>query len=226
MLNKPSHTIRAFDEDLLDLFNTLSGIYLQDLALLNLLKHCFEQRQLLADLTTVEDTIKRIHKLRKTVDKKVVTLLALWQPKADDLRLVTASITLAQSLERLGEHLSNIHIKYLPTSSIPEQVDSFIVIINRLILMLQDALKALELMDETLLSPIKLADGEINNAYHALILSLQDNIMKDVANTPRYISLIFAAKSLERVGDYTSSIAKTIHYIISGKRKLPRSNYD
>src|SRR5262245_56135970 len=60
----------------------------------------------LADEVIADDRV--IDRLEIDVDERCVSLLALRQPMAVDLRFITASLKISNDLERVGDHAVNI----------------------------------------------------------------------------------------------------------------------
>jgi phosphate transport system protein len=52
--------------------------------------------------------------------------------------------------------------------------------------------------------------------YNSLFRELLTYMMEDPRNIGLSTHLLFGAKNIERVGDHTTNIAETIHYMITG----------
>ena len=61
-------------------------------------------------------------------------------------------------------------------------------------------------------------DQEIDDLYHEIFVMMQQEMMSSPSNVAACTHIMFAAKNLERVADYTTSLARTVYYVISGKR--------
>ena len=59
---------------------------------------------------------------------------------------------------------------------------------------------------------------EIDKLYHDVATAMQREMEQTPSNVIACIHVVFAAKNLERLADYTTNIAKTVYYVTSGKR--------
>jgi phosphate transport system protein len=53
--------------------------------------------------------------------------------------------------------------------------------------------------------------------YNSLFRELLTYMMEDPRNIGICTHLLFGAKNIERIGDHTTNIAETIHYLVHGK---------
>jgi phosphate transport system protein len=59
-------------------------------------------------------------------------------------------------------------------------------------------------------------DGAIDALYTSLFRELLTYMMEDPRNISFCTHLLFCAKNVERIGDHTTNIAETIHYLVTG----------
>jgi phosphate transport system protein len=60
-------------------------------------------------------------------------------------------------------------------------------------------------------------DDEVDDMFTSLFRELLTYMMEDARNISPCIDLIFVAKNLERIGDHTTNIAETIHFLVTGE---------
>lgn len=60
-------------------------------------------------------------------------------------------------------------------------------------------------------------DQQIDAMYNSLFRELLTYMMEDPRNIGLSTHLLFGAKNLERVGDHTTNIAETVHYLVRGE---------
>ena len=60
-------------------------------------------------------------------------------------------------------------------------------------------------------------DDEIDALYTSLFRELLTYMMEDPRNITFCTHLLFCAKNVERIGDHTTNIAETIHYLVTGQ---------
>ena len=72
-------------------------------------------------------------------------------------------------------------------------------------------------------------DDEIDALYTSLFRELLTYMMEDPRNITFCTHLLFCAKNIERIGDHTTNIAETIHYLVTGelaRRQPPEARHD
>ena len=84
--------------------------------------------------------------------------------------------------------------------------------------MLSDVLVAFENGDVELATKVWARDDSVDEMYKALFDKIQEEMAQNAEAIPSCVQMIFAAKNFERLGDYSTKLARNIHYIISGKR--------
>jgi phosphate transport system protein len=60
-------------------------------------------------------------------------------------------------------------------------------------------------------------DGQIDALYTSLFRELLTYMMEDPRNITFCAHLLFCAKNIERIGDHTTNIAETLHYLVRGQ---------
>jgi phosphate transport system protein len=60
-------------------------------------------------------------------------------------------------------------------------------------------------------------DGAIDALHTSLFRELLTYMMEDPRNITFCTHLLFCAKNIERIGDHTTNIAETIHYLVTGQ---------
>ncbi len=60
-------------------------------------------------------------------------------------------------------------------------------------------------------------DGSIDALYTSLFRELLTYMMEDPRNISFCAHLLFVAKNVERIGDHSTNVAETIHYLVTGQ---------
>ena len=82
---------------------------------------------------------------------------------------------------------------------------------------LKDVLDAYATSNEQKALEVWHRDGEIDALYTSLFRELLTYMMEDPRNITFCTHLLFCAKNVERIGDHTTNIAETIHYLVTGE---------
>ena len=213
-----AHISTAFDKDLRqieDLVVTMGGLVeqqIEDAA------EIMATRDLeLADKLRAED--KRVDAIQEEIDALVVRLIALRQPKAQDLRAVLAALKVAADLERIGDYTKNIAKRTQVLAKVPTVGNSAKTIKRMCIMvrqMVKDALDAYIARDVASAEEVRLRDEEVDQVHNNLFRALLTYMMEDPRNITPCMHLLFIAKNVERMGDHTTSIAEQIHFFVAG----------
>ncbi len=167
----------------------------------------------------VRENDKRIDDLEMEVDDAVVRVIALRQPKAQDLRAVIAVLKAASSLERIGDHAKNIAKRASVLGDIRSIGSSNNVLksMSRIVQeMLKDVLDAYVSRDIEMADQVRLRDEDVDQMHNTLFRELLTYMMEDPRSITQCMHLLFIAKNIERMGDHTTGIAEQVHYIIAG----------
>ena len=162
--------------------------------------------------------------LERDIEVQVISMLALRQPMAQDLRQIVSALKITAGLERIGDYASNVAKRsiVLQQFSLPFSL-SGIANMTRLV---QENLKlivdAVSENDETKALQVWRADQAVDDIYNAIFRELITYMMEDPRNITPCTHLLFIAKNLERIGDHTTNIAETVHYTVTGD-VLPES---
>ena len=162
---------------------------------------------------------KSLDKITADVSSSVFELLALWSPIAYDLRSLLVADRVGAILERIGDYSKNI-ARRSQVIVTEENFDRLPVNIIGLGLHVQDLLhKSLDAyMELNIDKAMNIWESDIDT--DRLYLSIFKEILSYMSENPddakMLTHLIFISKNLERVGDYTTSIAKQTYFLIEG----------
>ncbi len=162
---------------------------------------------------------KSLDKITADVSSSVFELLALWSPIAYDLRSLLVADRVGAILERIGDYSKNI-ARRSQVIVTEENSDRLPVNIIGLGQHVQDLLhKSLDAyMELNIDKAMNIWESDIDT--DRLYLSIFKEILSYMSENPddakMLTHLIFISKNLERVGDYTTSIAKQTYFLIEG----------
>jgi phosphate transport system protein len=174
------------------------------------------------DSDLASEVIKRDHlinALEVRIDEECVRLIALRQPMARDLRLITTAMKITTDLERMGDLAVNIAERAIELNEEP-QLKPFVNIPKMAEItqkMVRDALDAFvegctKLPYEVIKRDDEVDDLTVKNFEELLALMIQDPKIIPIAVKRTYV-----AKYLERIADHATNIAEMIIYMCKGK---------
>ena len=174
------------------------------------------------DAELAECVVRRdrlVDALELDIDEMCLKFLALYAPKAMELRYVVAVLRLIIELERIADHSKVIArqvFDYHCASLLPFLPD-FKAIVELSQKMLRDAMDEFFEKNDYHYNAIIEMDKEVGRLQGSLNHNLVTLINQDPANTDGAIALINVGRRLERIGDHAKNIAELAPYIFSGK---------
>ncbi len=158
---------------------------------------------------------KIIDQMELDIDRFSVEILALQQPAAHDLRFVISVAKITPILERIADHAGSIAETALILNDEPE-LKKYIdlpLMAEKAAEMLRNALDAFTAEDSAASREIIKQDKQIDDCYHRVFDELITMMIDNPATTASAAHLLFAAKHLERIGDYVKDICELNVYL-------------
>jgi phosphate transport system protein len=171
----------------------------------------------LADQVIARDD--EVDALDTRIDEHCLKMLALYEPKAIDLRFVVTALRIVVDLERVGDHCTSIakEVKKLnqsapvkPYIDLPRMADAAIA-------MIQDVITAYFSRNIELALEIIGRDDVVDEFDKTITHELLGTMNHDLSNTRNIVSLMFITRSIERIADYATNIAEMIYFMVTGK---------
>lgn len=161
-----------------------------------------------------------IDALEHEIQERVTTVIAKRQPMAVDLRQIMGALSISGDLERVGDLAKNIAKRALAIA--PEAHPKPIITgLNHMVELasrqLKDVLDAYTARDAERALGVWHSDSKLDNLYNSIFRELLTHMMEDPRNIGLSTHLLFGAKNIERVGDHTTNIAETVHFLVTGK---------
>jgi phosphate transport system protein len=153
------------------------------------------------------------------IEEMSVNLLALQQPMARDLRMLTSALKIANDLERVGDHAVNIAqsaerlAQTRPIAPEPEIVEMARLARE----MLSDALEAFIRGDAAAGREICLRDDKVDVLHRSVFRILLTHMMEDPHTIGAAMELFLVSRNLERVADLATNIAEDVVFLVEGK---------
>jgi phosphate transport system protein len=153
------------------------------------------------------------------IEEQCVSLLALQQPMARDLRMLTSALKIANDLERVGDHAVNIAqsadrlAQSRPIAPEPELIE--MARLTRL--MLSDSLEAFIRGDAESGREICRRDDKVDALHRSVFRILLTHMMEDPHMISAGMELFLVSRNLERVADLATNIAEDVVFLVEGK---------
>ena len=166
-------------------------------------------------------TEKQVNALELKIDRTCEGIFALYNPVAQDLRLVLAQLRINYNLEKIGDIAASV-AKFVKKSFVYDY-SSLIENTHALQMfeeandLLTDVMTSFETEDAELAKNILKRDKALNQQNDQARAYIIDQIKKDPENVEEYLKMLSLIRKLERAGDQSKAIAKEIIFFVEAK---------
>jgi phosphate transport system protein len=213
-----SHTSRDFESELRELRANLLGMAARCERIVRLATRAFLEAS-----TSLASEVKELDKLidrdEVETDHLALKILALRQPVAHDLRLITTSLKLVTDLERIGDEAVNIAERAeetegdgqrAPTPHLEEMADLTLQ-------MLRDSLDAFVNSQTSRAELVRSADDAVDDLYSRTLRETTEFIAAHPDRALEGVRVIRVVKYLERIADHATNIAEEVIFMVAGQ---------
>lgn len=163
---------------------------------------------------------RKVNKLEILIDEECTQVLAMRQPAAGDLRMIIATSKSVRDLERAGDEAERVAhmVKQALLNDMSRKLYKGLLGLGELVAeLLHDTLDAYARMDvPSALQNMRL-DQDIDEEYSRLVLRQVELMKKNPDNVADSLDVLWAARSMERIGDHCINICENIIYLVSGE---------
>ena len=213
------HIVSSYDNDLQGLRRRISEMGgIAEKMLVESIAALVRHDKTLAQTGISSDS--RLDVLQREVEESAILTIARRQPLAVDLRETISAIRVSGDVERIGDLAKNIAKRALAIGGDfqPQKIVVGLQHMSDLVLgQLKDVLDAYSQQDTAKAIDVWKRDGAIDALYTSLFRELLTYMMEDPRNISFCTHLLFCAKNIERIGDHTTNIAETVHYLVTGE---------
>jgi phosphate transport system protein len=152
------------------------------------------------------------------IEQMAVKLLALQQPMARDLRLITMSLKISSDLERVGDHAVNIAetVQYLlaaPLFPVLPEIEEMVRLATD---MLTDSLDAFVRGDTAAARTVLARDDRVDELHDNNFRILLTHMMEDPRKITAGMDLLLISGNLERIADLATNVCENVVYLVEG----------
>ena len=168
------------------------------------------------DVFRLED---KVNHAEIEIEEEVLRLLAVRQPAAGDLRLLTAILKINNDLERVADQAVNISelAVYLlkepplkPLIDIPHMA-------NLAQKMIKNSIDAFVRHDPAMAQAVCADDDQVDRLNDQVFRELLTYMMEDPKSITRAVDLILVSRNIERIADHATNISEDVIFIEQGK---------
>jgi len=174
-----------------------------------------------SDRLLAERTIERDHEVNRydvEIDEECLRMLALHQPAARDLRLITTGLKITTDLERIGDMAVNICERAIDIGAEGQRLHGDLQQMAETVRkMLRECLDAFVREDADLALSVCKEDDAIDALHSHLFDETLVSMTKNPSTVVLGTALLFVSKYLERIADHTTNIAEMVIFMVKGK---------
>lgn len=169
---------------------------------------------------------EKVVQVEKDIDRREVELdhestlvLARRQPAATDLRLVLIVTRATRDLERIGDEahkIAKMAIALNEDGAAPRGYVEVRHIASGVLKLVNQALDSFARFDAETAKTVVRDDSLIDQEYRTAIRELITFMMEDPRSISRVMNVMWALRSLERIGDHARNIAEHVIYLVHG----------
>ncbi|MHB0957910.1 MAG: phosphate signaling complex protein PhoU [Pirellulaceae bacterium] len=167
----------------------------------------------------VEQRDDEIDQREVEVEEDCLRVLALYQPVANDLRLIVAVLKINSDLERVGDLAVNIAHKAAAVVGESEVAAPEVLpeMAAKTQAMLHDSLDALVALDAKLAARVCARDDEVDQLKRIIRLEVEERIEANPRHLRPLLRLLAVSRNLERIADSATNISEDVIYMVDGK---------
>ena len=160
-----------------------------------------------------------INAMEIQIDEECNRILARRQPAASDLRLVLSIIKAVNDLERIGDESAKIARLAIELTEQGESSKGYVEIrhigehVRHMVYMALDAFARYDI-DAALV--VAREDASVDMEYSSAMREMITYMIEDPRSITRVLNIVWALRSLERVGDHAKNIAEHVIYLVKG----------
>jgi len=217
-LHLGEHISRRFNEELEDVRSKvlhMGGIVEEQLA--NALKVLVNDESGLAREVMDADAI--VNSLEVEIDEECTRIVALRQPAATDLRLIMTVSKTTNELERMGDEakrvakMSRKEMEGVLNDDVRAELTHMGDLVREMLRQVLDAFARTDV--DTAVLVVKM-DRKVDKKYKKITKQLINLMIDDPETIPAVMKIMWAVRSLERLGDRCQNIAEHTIYMVLG----------
>jgi phosphate transport system protein len=160
-----------------------------------------------------------INSMENTINEQCLRLLALRQPLARDLRLITATMRIITDLERIADQAVNIAERALELNlreplTLPIDLK---FMADLALKMVRTGIDAFVQQDPQLALQVWQRDVEVDTLDDEYIQKLLKFMLEETPAVMRAVHYMIIIRNLERIADLATNICEDIVFIVEGK---------
>ncbi|MFB0912185.1 MAG: phosphate signaling complex protein PhoU [Glaciecola sp.] len=213
-----THISGKFNQELENLTNsvlTMGGEVEQQL--INTITAIRENNASLAERVLLNDF--KINSMEVQIDDECMRIIAKRNPTASDLRLIMTVSRATTDIERIGDEICRI-AKLVTKDKLPPSdivLGGMLMIAEKVVIMMRGTFDAFARQDENSAIAVYEQDDAIDKKHKELLKQTANEMQNDHTEMQKWFDVLWAIRSLERIGDRCKNLCEYILFLTYGK---------
>lgn len=213
-----THISGKFNQELENLTNsvlTMGGEVEQQL--IDTITAIRENNASLAERVLLNDL--KINSMEVQIDDECMRIIAKRNPTASDLRLIMTVSRATTDIERIGDEICRI-AKLVTKDRLPPSdivLSGLLMIAEKVVFMMRGTFDAFARQDEKSAVVVYEQDDNIDKKHKALLKQTAVEMQNDPTEMQNWFDVLWAIRSLERIGDRCKNLCEYILFLTYGK---------
>jgi phosphate transport system protein len=175
------------------------------------------------DTSLAEQTVKmdkEVNEMELKIDRECTQILARRNPAASDLRFILSVTRAVTDLERIGDEATKIAKQAIEIADAGNGPQGFVELRHigeKVRQMVHGSLDSFARLDTDLALSVLHQDKAVDLEYGTAIRTLMTKMMEDPRTISHALNVMWALRSLERIGDHARNIGESVIYLVKGK---------
>jgi phosphate transport system protein len=211
------HTHKNIDLELSELRTKLGQMGDLVIAQTEMALACLSAHDVRGTRVIIEQDLN-VNRMDIDLEEMCLQFLALHQPVAGDLRLITATMKITAELERIGDRVVNIceAVHAREERDPPTSHDDVWQMGTLALAMVRDSLTAYSQADSSIAKLVFEKDKEFDARYSEVFAKLTAS-PKDLARVAHDTRLALLSRDLNEISEHATNIAEVVMFMIDGK---------
>jgi phosphate transport system protein len=167
----------------------------------------------------IESEEPKANECEITIEEMCISMIAIYEPKAKDLRTILMVLKINNDLERAADHAVNISESGIflvdqppvkPLLDIPRMAKESIS-------MLKDSISSFINEDAVLAQNVCERDNIVDGLEEQILRELITFMVSDASTIERALHLVSISRNLERIADLSTNISEDVIFMVEGR---------
>lgn len=173
--------------------------------------------ELAREIISQDDEIDNVE---SKIEKRCLSLFALQQPLAKDLRMIGSTLKMITDMERIADQAADISELTMRLAQKPIKINPEIfVMAEKARSMVARSIDSFINQDIKTATLVCNDDDEVDNMFNDLVMNIATQIKAGSQSVEQLIDMMFIVKYLERIADHATNISEWVVYIETGKHQ-------